>query len=322
MRDILFSNQVMIYILSESILFILLSIASIISIRVLIKWDFNSFSPIQFKLEKEAYLVNTIASFIFLLKFFLLIYFVFTIDSLSILISGAMCGAGVITVNEYGTPLLILKISIIALLIFWLYIHLYDMNTKNYLYFKKKSWVFLTIFIFVLFELLLDFKYFSSIDTTLPVSCCSTLFGQLEGANPLPFGLNINMLLILFYLIYFLVILTLNLNYKCLYILSNTLFLYISYYSVVYFFGTYIYQLPTHKCPFCMLQSDYFYIGYLIWGSLFIGTFLGISDAISSLWLKKPTLKHKKIVTHLLSLFVLLCTTYVAIYYLKNGVLL
>jgi hypothetical protein len=322
MNEVLLSNQVIIYLLSESTLFLLLAIAFIVSVRILLKWDFESFNPIQFTLEKQTYLVSTITLFVFIMKFFLLIYFVFTIDALSLLIPGAMCGAGVITANEYGTPLLALKLLLLALLIFWFYLYSYDIHTKNHQYFKQKSWLFLAIFLFIIIELFLDFQYFSTIDTHLPVSCCSALFGQLEGANPLPFGLNISLLLVLFYLLYFLVLLTLNLNYKFLYILSNILFLYIAYYSVVYFFGTYIYQLPTHKCPFCMLQSDYFYIGYILWASLFLGTFIGISDTLSALWIKKTNLKHQKMVSYLLSLFVLLCTVYIAVYYLNNGVLL
>ncbi len=322
MNEILFSNQVIIYLLSETTLFVLLLIAFIISVKILIKWDFNSFSPTQFKLEKQAYLVSTITLFVFLIKFILLIYFVFTVDSLSVLVPGAMCGAGVITANEYGTLLLGLKLLLLALLIFWFYLHFYDTHTKEHLYFKDKSWVFLAIFVLVVVELFLDFQYFLNIDTHQPVSCCSALFGQLEGANPLPFGLNIALLLTLFYLLYILVILTLNLNYKVVYIVSNLLFLYIAYYAVVYFFGTYIYQLPTHKCPFCMLQSNYFYVGYFVWGFLFIGTFIGMGDVLSSFVIGTQNLKHQKITSYLLSLFVLLCTSYVAIYWLKNGVLL
>lgn len=322
MSEILFSNQVIIYLLSESTLFFLLLIASIISVKILLKWDFNSFSPTQFKLEKQAYLVSTITLFVFLVKFILLIYFVFTVDSLSILVPGAMCGAGVITANEYGMVLLGLKLLLIFLLIFWFFLHFYDTHTKEHLYFKDKSWLFLAIFGFVVVELFLDFQYFLNIDTHQPVSCCSALFGQLEGANPLPFGLNIALLLTLFYLLYILVLLTLNLNYKILYLISNLLFLYIAYYSVVYFFGTYIYQLPTHKCPFCMLQSDYYYVGYFVWGALFIGTFIGMADVLSSLVIGSTNLKYQKLVSYLLSFFVLLCSSYVAIYWLKNGVLL
>jgi len=322
MNEVLLSNQVIVYLLSESTLFFLLLVAFIVSLKVLLKWDFESFTPLQFTLEKQAYLVTTIILFVFTMKFLLILYFIFTIDALSLLLPGAMCAAGVIEANNYGSYLLILKLIILFFLTLWLYLNRYDMRTKNHKWFKEKSWLFSFIFLLILGELSLDFSYFSNINTHLPVSCCSALFGQLEGANPLPFGLSITLLLVLFYLLYALVIITLKTSQTLLYILANILFVYISYYAVVYFFGTYIYQLPTHKCPFCMLQAEYMYVGYVLWGSLFVGTYIGLSDAISTLWLKQSHTRSQKSVTRLLSFFVLLCTAYVAVYYFKNGVLL
>ena len=322
MNEVLLSNQVIVYLLSESTLFILLLVAFIVSLKVLLKWDFESFTPLQFTLEKQAYLVTTITLFVFAMKFLLILYFIFSIDALSLLVPGAMCGAGVIEANDYGSYLLILKLIILFFLTLWLYINAYDMQTKNHQWFKEKSWLFSFIFLLIIVELGLDFSYFSNIDTHLPVSCCSALFGQLEGANPLPFRLSIPLLLVLFYLLYALVLLTLKTNQTLLYILANILFVYIAYYAVVYFFGTYIYQLPTHKCPFCMLQAEYMYVGYVLWASLSIGSYIGLSDAISTLWLKQKHSKSQKNVTVLLSFFVLLCTAYVAVYYFKNGVFL
>jgi hypothetical protein len=287
-----------------------------------VKWDFESFTPFQFALERQAYLVSTIILFVFLLKFVLVIYFIFSIDSLAVLLPGAMCGAGVIKANEYGSYLLILKLFILFLLTLWLYMHYYDMRTKNHHWFKHKSWLFSLIFMFILLELALDFGYFTHIDTHMPVSCCAALFGQLEGANPLPFGLSVPLLLVLFYLLYILLILTLKSGYTLLYIITNILFVFIAYYAMVYFFGTYIYQLPTHKCPFCMLQPEYYYVGYLVWGSLFMGSYIGLSDAVSMLWLRKANMRSQNLVIGLLSIFVLLCTAYVTVYYIRNGVLL
>jgi len=323
MNEILFSNQVIVYLLSESTLFILLFVAFLVSIKIVLKWNFESFTPAQFKLEQQAYLVTTITLFVFVMKFFLTLYFTFTIDALSLLVPGAMCSAGVITANDYGVPLLSLKLFILFGLTLWLYVNFYDVRTKNYQWFKEKSALFMLIFLLIIFELILDFLYFSNIDTHLPVSCCSALFGQLEGANPLPFGLNIELLLILFYLLFSMVIVTLLTKQSLLYIVSNVLFLYVAYFLVVYFFGTYIYELPTHKCPFCMLQKEYYFVGYLLWSSLFLGSFMGINSAIIRMWLKKETsVKASKRVMVLLGFFVLLCSAYVGVYYLRNGVLL
>jgi len=321
MSDLLLSNDVFIYLLSETILAILLLIAMGVSIRILLKWDFDAFTPAQFKLEQQAYLVNTIALFIFVMKFGLLLYFAYTVDALAILIPGAMCGAGVITANGYGHPLLIIKLVILSLLILWFYLNHYDLQSRYYRWFREKSALFILIGLTVGVEWWLDFAYFWHIDTHQAVSCCSALFGQLEGANPLPFGLDTTTLLILFYLLFGVVILTLWLDQGVAYILSNLLFLYIAYYAVVYFFGTYIYQLPTHKCPFCMLQKEYYYVGYGVWFSLFVGSFIGINGVMVALWIKRDlsdTLRWW--VVGLLGFFVLLCSGYVVGYYLKNGV--
>lgn len=322
MNEVFLSNQVIVLLLSEVTLFTLLLIAFIISLKILLQWDFERFTPLQFALEREAYLVSTIILFVFVMKFILIVYFIFTIDILSLLVPGAMCAAGVITANDYGSYLLILKLTILFFMTLWLYMHHYDMHTKNHTWFKQKSWLFSGIFLLIVLELFLDYTYFSQIDTHLPVNCCSTLFGQLEGANPLPFGLSVPMLLILFYLLYTLVILTLKSTQTVLYIFAHILFVYVAYYAVVYFFGTYIYQLPTHKCPFCMMQAEYLYVGYLLWGSLFLASYLGISNALTTLIMGKNHTGSQVAVAYLLSLFVLLCTAYVAVYYIKNGVLL
>ncbi len=321
MGEIFLSTEVLVYLLSETILGMVLLVAFAYALRIFFKWDFQAFTPEQFKLEQGAYLINTIAIFVFVMKFGLILYFAYTLDTLANLIPGAMCGAGVIRANGYGSPLLVLKLVILFLLILWFYLNHYDLESRTYAWFRQKSLLFMLIVLLVGGEWWLDFAYFANIDTHQAVSCCSTLFGQLEGANPLPFGLNTTTLLILFYLLFSVTLLSLWSKARYLYILSNLLFIYIAYYAVVYFFGTYIYQLPTHKCPFCMLQVEYHYVGYFIWFSLFIGSFLGINGVLISLWLSLPLSKRMGYwVMGLLGFFVLLCSAYPLVYYVKNGV--
>ncbi len=322
MNEILLNNQVIVYLLSESILFGLLFIAFVITVGILVKWDFGSYSEQQFRLERRAYLVMTILLFVFTVKFLLLVYFVFAIDSLSLLVPGAMCAAGVISANDYGMLLLFLKLVILFFLLLWMALNRYDLNAKNYPMFRIKSWLFIAIFLVIAIETGIDFAYFSHIDTLEPVNCCSTLYGQLEGANPLPFGLNTMTLLILFYLLYVVVMGAALSSQRILFIVAALLFVFIAYYSVVYFFGTYVYELPTHNCPFCMLQKEYYYVGYLVWGTLFAGTYLGLITSVMEMGLKVGRSRERSVALILLSIFVLLCTAYVAVYYLRNGVFL
>ena len=322
MNEILLSNQVIVYLLSESVLFGLLLVAFVITLGILAKWDFGSYSEQQFRLERRAYLVMTILLFAFVVKFLLLVYFVFTIDNLSVLVPGAMCAAGVISANDYGMPLLFLKLLILFFLLLWMAVNSFDLKARNYPLFRLKSWFFIAIFLLIAVETGLDFAYFGQIDIQKPVSCCSTLYGQMEGANPLPFGLNTATLLMLFYLLYAVVAGALLSGQRALSLLASLLFVVIAYYSGVYFFGTYIYELPTHKCPFCMLQKEYYYVGYLVWGTLFGGIYLGMIASVMEITLKVERGRERKVALILLSIFVLLCTAYVAVYYLRNGVFL
>jgi hypothetical protein len=197
-----------------------------------------------------------------------------------------------------------------------------DLKAKNYPYLKLKSWFFIIIFFLLSGEFLLDILYFTHIETTNPVSCCSVIFGQTGGANGLPFGLDIPKLLILFYLLFTLILLTVLSDLAVMSIVASLFFAVVAYYAVVYFFGTYIYELPTHQCPFCMLQDHYYYVGYLLWGLLLLGVFFTIDAAVMQGYFKQPSKSLKRISLLLLSLFVILCSAYVAIYYFKNGVLL
>jgi hypothetical protein len=322
MNKILLSNEVIVYLLSETVLYFLLFIAFLSTVALLRRWNFDAFTSEQFTLENRSYLVMTIIFFVMMLKMLLLPYFIYTIDTLSDLIPGAMCGAGVIKANRYGNPLLTLKIVVLFLSGLWLSLNAIDLKAKNYPYVRVKSWFFGVIFLLLSAEYLLDLLYFTHIETTNPVSCCSVIFGQSGGANGLPLGLDIPKLLILFYLLFALTVLTIMTGFTAVSMFASLLFLIVSYYAVVYFFGTYIYELPTHQCPFCMLQDHYYYAGYLIWGSLLLGVFYALDSAVMQLFFNRSSKKLKRISLLFLSLFVLLCSAYVAVYYMKNGVLL
>jgi hypothetical protein len=322
MNPILLNTQVLIYLLSEAILFVLAFVAFVVAVQIVVRWDFGAFTQRQFALERRAYLVMTIIVFVIVMKIVLLPYFVFTIDNLAVLVPGAMCAAGVISANDYGLNLLFLKLVLLFLLIVWLALNRYDLEAKNYPIFRPKTWLYLGIFLLFALELWWDMAYFTHIDVRLPVSCCSALFGQLEGANPLPFGLSRPMLLVLFYLLYALAVIAMLARQPWVVLPVLGLFVAVAYYAVVYFFGTYVYALPTHKCPFCMFQPEYYYVGYLIWGSLFVGTYLGAVVAIEQIALKKEDTPWAKWSLGLLSFFVLLSTAYVAVYWLRHGVLL
>jgi hypothetical protein len=50
--------------------------------------------------------------------------------------------------------------------------------------------------------------------------------------------------------------------------------------SILSFVSIYVYELPTHHCPFCLLQAGYNSIGYPIYIALFGGGISGLGVGI------------------------------------------
>ena len=317
--EILLQNEVFITLFSQTLLLILNTIAFFGSIKILRHWDFSSTSPAQYKLEKESYLIVLIITISLLFDILLLPYFAYTIESLSAIVPGAMCGAGVIGANAFGNPLLLLKILTLFFVGIWLIINHEDLKAKNYPYTRKKFWFFMLIFLLTVSSYALEIAYFTHISLQKPVACCSVIFG-FSGANSLPFGLDAIMIVAIFYLLALLNILFIWQKQALALALSSVGFLFVAYYGVTHFFGTYIYQLPTHICPFCMLQGDYYYVGYLIWGLLFLSVFFGISNALLKHIINKEVTYYYHYALLTLILFIMITASYVVVYLIKNGV--
>lgn len=313
------SNQVLVYLFSQTLLLGLNLYAVIATIGILRAWNFESTSQSQYRLEKRTYLIILIIFFSLVFKVALIPYFAYTIDSLSDIVPGAMCAAGVIGANSYGNPLLFIKIILLFFIGIWLVINTLDQREKTYPYLRVKFWFYLLIFALFVIEYGVDLLYFSNISLEESVQCCSVIFG-FSGENTLPLGLDPTMLTVLFYLLFVLLIIFTYQRQAFILALLSLFWLFIGYFSLVHIFGIYIYALPTHKCPFCMLQSEYFSIGYLLWGVLFLGVFFGIVNAFLKLFIDKeiPSLyRYSRIFN---TTFVILCSLYPLLYYLKNGV--
>lgn len=287
-------------------------IAFTLSVKIFLQWDLNSTSKSQYLLEKQSFLASTIIKYIFMVKVPLFLFFVFTLDEISTVITGAMCGAGIVDATPYGMYLLVLKVLNLYLFASWLTLHSNDIKNEELPYTKVKFGFFIAIFFLFLVELIIEYLMFSDIDINQMVDCCGTLYstGSSSYISNL-FQIDILLLLGTFYTTYLLMIIFYFLKNKYIFTILNVFFIFISIISLIVFFGTYIYELPTHHCPFCFLQKDYYYIGYLIYTLLFLGTFNGILSMF---------FKSYKLSIFFNSLFVILLSLYPIIFYIRNGV--
>ena len=233
MSEILLSNEIIIYLFTQIVLFVLLFIAFYFSVFIIKNWNYEKTTSSQYKLEKTSYLVILIIFFTLIVKIFLMPYFTYSIDNLSHIIPGAMCAAGVIKANNYGEILLALKLVILFCIGIWLIINSLDLKEKTYPYTKKKFVFYIFIFSLILIESTLDILYLSNISTKEPVMCCSVIFGSNAIGEKIPFNLTIPILVGLFYLTFLLTIFSNIQKQKLINFIINIFFLYISYYEMI-----------------------------------------------------------------------------------------
>ena len=278
----IFHPAIIALILSSIFISFLMTYSSYFSFVIQRKWDLKSGSELQLALERKTYLVSTILPYVFafqILSFFLYIY---TADQLHDLFVGAMCAAGSLYVNSYGYPTLILKIVNFLFAGLWLILNYVDNRGYDYPLIKKKYAFLLFMTPFILAELIVQVNYFFRLKPDIITSCCGTLFSG-EGKS-LAAGIVAlpNLLMkVTFYLSMFMTLLSGIYFYQrgrggYLFAGMTAWTFVVSLLSIFSFISLYIYELPTHHCPFCILQGEYGYIGYPLYLTVFGGGLSGM----------------------------------------------
>jgi hypothetical protein len=233
-----------------------------------------------------------------------------------------MCAVGVLNSTPYGAYLIIVKVAVLFMLGWWFYINKFDLNTYGFKYTKLKYKFLISISFAIFLEFLLEINLFNNISPEKIVSCCGSVFGKdVKYFSSFLFNLNDNLSLLITVVTFLLLAIFFKTKNYVFYGLASLIFLIVAVYSLIDFFSTYIYELPTHRCPFCILQKDYGYIGYVIYFLLLTGTFYG-----SSLLVLKNILDNTtKISWARNSFFMIFCYLlivgfYVVKYYMVNGV--
>jgi hypothetical protein len=171
---------------------------------------------------------------------------------------------------------------------------------------KKKYALLLAIAPLGLADMIAQAGYFLNLDPDVITSCCGSLFtfgpGKTENSiAALPQGPAE----ILFYAGMSLAFTTGIIFYRTgkagyLFSLASVAALVASVHAVIAFISPYFYELPTHHCPFCILQQEYGYIGYPMYLALMAGAVSGLGVGftlpfrrIASLRLVLPPLQRR-----------------------------
>ncbi len=105
-------------------------------------------------------------------------------------------------------------------------------------------------------------------------------------------------------------------------------FLFVAVAAIINVFSSYIYAMPYHHCPFCILKSEYYGIGYFLYGTLFPGVFLLAVPAVVDRFKRKEDLREYVVAMQveaikwglvLLGIFVALSSYHLIVYRLFGG---
>lgn len=261
--------------------------AAYYGLQILKHWNIDSGDELQLVLERKTYLISTVLSYVFGLQLLSLFLFIFTADALGPLFVGAMCAAGTLNVNGFGYPTLELKILNFILAGLWLVLNHADNQGYDYPLIKKKYWLLVMVAPFIVVETVLESFYFLGMQANVITSCCGSLFSSenVHGLGSEIAALPAKPVLWTFYLT---MLVTLScgvfvyLKRKGGYVYAglSLLTFAVSLLAIISAISLYIYELPTHHCPFCIIMEDYHYIGYLLYLLLFGGVVTGMGSGL------------------------------------------
>lgn len=260
------------------------------------RWDLNSGSEEQLAIERKTYLISTLLAYAFVFELLSLFLYIFTAEQLHTYFVGAMCAAGSLYVNAYGYPTLILRLVNFLLVGLWLIVNYVDNRAPDYPLIRKKYLFFLLLAPLILLETVLQAGYFLHLKADVITSCCGSLFST--DRTPVPSTPNFLPQFpaqMIFYAVMGVTIGWGGYAYRqgrgaVLFSGLSALALLVSVISIFSFISLYIYELPSHACPFCLLKPEYHYVGYVLYGTLLGGGITGIGAGVLSPFRKIPSL--------------------------------
>jgi hypothetical protein len=278
---------------------IMILYASYFGVKILRRWDMESGSEIQLQLERRTYLISTILSYVMAFQLASLFLYIYTAESLHDLFVGAMCAAGSLYAHPFGYPTFLFKVLNFILAGLWLILNYTDNQAYDYPLIKKKNLLLLIITPLVIAETVIQLFYFLGLKGDIITSCCGSLFStEKAGVGSDLAAIPVKWAMAGFYGSLFITtavgaIFLAKGRWGALFSVSSGISFLIFSLSLISFIALYFYELPTHHCPFCILQKEYHYMGYIIYGSLLIGVVAGLGVGVLSPFKGIKSLSHK-----------------------------
>lgn len=292
-------HPAVIALLSGSVLIVcMLVYSAFYGLKIIRHWDLRSGSELQLNLERRTYLISTLVSYGLGFQLLSLFLFIYTADELHTLFVGAMCAAGTLNVNGFGYPTILLKILNFLLAGLWLVVNRVDNSAYDYPLIHIKYTLLIVLTPLVLCETVIQACYFLEMEPAVITSCCGTLFSaDIEGVTTGMVVLPRVPVQIAFFLSMagtFASGIVFWLKERLAYLfsfLSLSTFI-LSILAIISFISLYFYELPTHHCPFCILQAEYHFVGYGLYAAFLAGAVSGLGVGVTMPFRKIPSLEQ------------------------------
>lgn len=280
----------------------LLAVAAVSAVRVLRFWNPASDDARQIGLESEIWLSSTLVAYALGIQIISLVLLVLAADEFAGVITGAMCATGTLLANDFGIPALLLKMTGVFFYGFWLVLHRLDTRAEFYPLVRVKCWYLLGIIPLVGADIVLQTLYLLNLQPDIIVSCCAVVFSAGSDGSQLLAEMAGNRLVPYFYGTMILLALLGGIVSRrrrrvgleaepdradrlllAGYGLAWAFFLPLALLTIITVISSYIYAMPFHNCPFCILKPEYAYVGFAIYGTLLPAAFFAISAPVVGL---------------------------------------
>lgn len=291
----IFQPAVFALLLADLLGLLFLAWAAVFAVGLLRHWDLRSGSTLQLELERRTYLVSAVLAFVLLTQAAALLLFVQNAERMAPLFVGAMCAVGTLNANPFGFPALNLRMVLFFLAGAWLVMNHMDNRAPDYPLTRAKYALLLLVAPVAAVAAGLQLAYFLNLDADVITSCCGTLFsvdreavsGDLAGLPPAP-------AMAAFYGVFALLLAAgaaaaVSRWARRLFLVLAPVAFVTAMTAVISFISLYVYEHPHHHCPFCMLQAEYGYVGYLLYGPLFLATALALGHGAAWLAARGPS---------------------------------
>lgn len=272
-----------------------------VGLQIVARWNPDSSSERQLNLERKTWLISSLVNYALGFQIFSGILFLYTLEDIHRLFVGAMCATGALNANPVGWLVLVIKVILFFVAALWVIFNRLDQRTEDTPLVRPKYLVLILITPLVLLDLYLQFSYFTGLRPEIITSCCGSLFSE-QGESvaselagmPLHDAMKIFFAAMCgFFALLMICFFSRAAIWRNLLFIVAVLAFFASLGAVISFISLYIYQMPSHHCPFDMLQDHYNYIGYPLYAGLFGGTLFALLPGLCQPLRRQTSLRRE-----------------------------